>query len=319
MPTRARCRATWPGRPARSAAVTVKAFGAAGQSGHGPVDRLPAHAPMGGSGPPPGGPARDALSPPDGRGQPGLGHVYLGNIAISRVATAFSWLALTVLGVPYALSLAVVVGFLDLIPLVGATLGAIILGSNSALRRVLGVLDQRWVDRLRRHDPDMGRRAAVKPRCRCLTALPGRRFSYVNRRAGSWSTAVWLFYETGPRRSGRPCGILPLCGRRRVSARPVGGEWLTVNFMHGSWLASSVTCCSWRSTARTARCVRAPALSRFYLAGAFTATMTQTAMTLIADSPPTRTWHRWEHGAIAAVLGAYRALDPGSRVVTLRW
>ena len=35
-----------------------------------------------------------------------------------------TWLVLTVLGVPYALSLGVLVGFFDLIPLVGATLGA---------------------------------------------------------------------------------------------------------------------------------------------------------------------------------------------------
>jgi predicted PurR-regulated permease PerM len=50
----------------------------------------------------------------------------LGNIAISVLATAATWLVLTVLGVPYALSLGVVVGFFDLIPLVGATIGAIV-------------------------------------------------------------------------------------------------------------------------------------------------------------------------------------------------
>jgi predicted PurR-regulated permease PerM len=37
-----------------------------------------------------------------------------------------TWLVLTILGVPYALSLAIVVGFFDLIPLVGATIGAIV-------------------------------------------------------------------------------------------------------------------------------------------------------------------------------------------------
>jgi predicted PurR-regulated permease PerM len=50
----------------------------------------------------------------------------LGNIAISLLATVATWLVLTILGVPYALSLAIVVGFFDLIPLVGATLGAIV-------------------------------------------------------------------------------------------------------------------------------------------------------------------------------------------------
>jgi predicted PurR-regulated permease PerM len=44
----------------------------------------------------------------------------LGNVAISLLATVATWLVLTILGVPYALSLGIVVGFFDLIPLVGA-------------------------------------------------------------------------------------------------------------------------------------------------------------------------------------------------------
>jgi predicted PurR-regulated permease PerM len=50
----------------------------------------------------------------------------LGNVAISVLATVSTWLVLTILGVPYALSLGIVVGFFDLIPLVGATIGAIL-------------------------------------------------------------------------------------------------------------------------------------------------------------------------------------------------
>ena len=50
----------------------------------------------------------------------------LGNIAISVLATLATWIVLSLLGVPYALSLGIVVGFFDLIPLVGATLGAIV-------------------------------------------------------------------------------------------------------------------------------------------------------------------------------------------------
>jgi uncharacterized protein (TIGR02246 family) len=50
----------------------------------------------------------------------------LGNIVISVLATVATWIVLTILGVPYALSLGFVVGFFDLIPLVGATLGAIV-------------------------------------------------------------------------------------------------------------------------------------------------------------------------------------------------
>jgi predicted PurR-regulated permease PerM len=50
----------------------------------------------------------------------------LGNVSISVMATTATWLVLTILGVPYALSLGIVVGFFDLIPLVGATIGAIV-------------------------------------------------------------------------------------------------------------------------------------------------------------------------------------------------
>ena len=49
----------------------------------------------------------------------------LGNIVISVLATIATWIVLVILGVPYALSLGFLVGFFDLIPLVGATLGAI--------------------------------------------------------------------------------------------------------------------------------------------------------------------------------------------------
>jgi predicted PurR-regulated permease PerM len=49
----------------------------------------------------------------------------LGNIVISVLATIATWIVLMILGVPYALSLGLLVGFFDLIPLVGATLGAI--------------------------------------------------------------------------------------------------------------------------------------------------------------------------------------------------
>jgi predicted PurR-regulated permease PerM len=50
----------------------------------------------------------------------------LGNVLISVLATLATWIVLTILGVPYALSLGLVVGFFDLLPLVGATLGAIV-------------------------------------------------------------------------------------------------------------------------------------------------------------------------------------------------
>jgi predicted PurR-regulated permease PerM len=50
----------------------------------------------------------------------------IGNAAISVIAGTGAWLAMTALGVPFALPLALLVAFLDLIPMVGATLGSII-------------------------------------------------------------------------------------------------------------------------------------------------------------------------------------------------
>jgi predicted PurR-regulated permease PerM len=52
----------------------------------------------------------------------------LGNIIISVLATVATWIVLSLLGVPYSLALGFVVGFFDLIPLIGATLGAIVVG-----------------------------------------------------------------------------------------------------------------------------------------------------------------------------------------------
>ena len=49
-----------------------------------------------------------------------------GNLAISLVAGVSSYIVLKVLGVPYAETLAVLVAILDIIPLVGATIGAVI-------------------------------------------------------------------------------------------------------------------------------------------------------------------------------------------------
>ncbi len=50
----------------------------------------------------------------------------LGKIVISAAATVATWVVLSILGVPYALALGLVVGFFDFIPLIGATLGAIV-------------------------------------------------------------------------------------------------------------------------------------------------------------------------------------------------
>jgi predicted PurR-regulated permease PerM len=51
-----------------------------------------------------------------------------GNIIISLCAGTVTWATLTALGVPFAVPLGVLMAFLDLIPLVGATIGGVIVG-----------------------------------------------------------------------------------------------------------------------------------------------------------------------------------------------
>ena len=53
-----------------------------------------------------------------------VGEYMIGNIIISAIAGATSFACLQLLGVPYALPLAVIVALADLIPMIGATLGA---------------------------------------------------------------------------------------------------------------------------------------------------------------------------------------------------
>jgi predicted PurR-regulated permease PerM len=57
-----------------------------------------------------------------------IGNYVAGALLQATVAGVTSWIMLTVLGVDYALPLAVIVFLLDLVPLVGATLGAILVG-----------------------------------------------------------------------------------------------------------------------------------------------------------------------------------------------
>jgi predicted PurR-regulated permease PerM len=55
------------------------------------------------------------------------GYVF-GNFVISVLAGLVTYITLTILGVPFALPLAILFGFFDLVPLVGATLGGILVG-----------------------------------------------------------------------------------------------------------------------------------------------------------------------------------------------
>jgi predicted PurR-regulated permease PerM len=57
-----------------------------------------------------------------------IGNYVAGALLQATVAGFTSWIMLMILGIDYALPLAVIVFLLDLIPLVGATLGALIVG-----------------------------------------------------------------------------------------------------------------------------------------------------------------------------------------------
>jgi predicted PurR-regulated permease PerM len=57
-----------------------------------------------------------------------VGNYVAGALGQAAVAGVLAYLVLRILGVPYAGSLAIVIFLLDLVPLVGATLGAIIVG-----------------------------------------------------------------------------------------------------------------------------------------------------------------------------------------------
>ncbi|MEU8267754.1 AI-2E family transporter [Sphaerisporangium sp. NPDC049002] len=64
----------------------------------------------------------------------GIGGYVAGNVLISVIAGGLSWLFLTIAGAKYALALALVVAVTDLIPLVGATVGAVLVSAVGFLQ-----------------------------------------------------------------------------------------------------------------------------------------------------------------------------------------
>lgn len=70
------------------------------------------------------GASRERLGEVADRMQRSVAGYVRGNLLVSLLAAAGAFIAMTILRVPYALPLAVAVGLLDLIPLVGAILGA---------------------------------------------------------------------------------------------------------------------------------------------------------------------------------------------------
>ena len=150
--------------------------------------------------------------------------------------------------------------------------------------------------------------------------LAVRRFPVVNILLIVANFAVWLFYELPNLNSAvyhasfYPCTVDGACHGPEVW----GVSWITAMFLHGSWdhiLGNMLFLAIFGKNVEDAfGPVRYLAL---YFAGGFVAMLTQTGMTLLfgtaADAQvPTL----GASGAIAAVLGAYFVLYPGSRVRT---
>jgi predicted PurR-regulated permease PerM len=66
-----------------------------------------------------------------------VGGYVTGNLLISLVAGALTTLVLLVMGVPYAVALGLIVAILDLIPLAGATIAAVIIGIVAFLHTIV--------------------------------------------------------------------------------------------------------------------------------------------------------------------------------------
>src|SRR4051794_41552282 len=66
-----------------------------------------------------------------------VGGYVTGNLLISLIAGVLTTLVLLVLGVPYAVALGLIVAILDLIPLAGATIAAIIIGSVALIHSIV--------------------------------------------------------------------------------------------------------------------------------------------------------------------------------------
>jgi membrane associated rhomboid family serine protease len=151
--------------------------------------------------------------------------------------------------------------------------------------------------------------------------IPARRFPFVNIALIAANFAVWIFYELPHLNSSvfhasfYPCTVNATCH----GPEPWGVSWLTSMFMHGSWghiLGNMLFLAIFGKNVEDAfGHIRYLA---FYLAGGFVATMTQTLITLAAGTTADgRVPNLGASGAIAAVLGAYFVLYPGSRVLTL--
>ena len=150
--------------------------------------------------------------------------------------------------------------------------------------------------------------------------LAARRFPIVNILLIAANFAVWLFYELPNLNSAvyhasfYPCTVDGACH----GPEAWGVSWITAMFLHGSWdhiLGNMLFLAIFGKNVEDAfGPVRYLAL---YFAGGFVAMLSQTGMTLLfGTAADARVPTLGASGAIAAVLGAYFVLYPGSRVRT---
>lgn len=148
--------------------------------------------------------------------------------------------------------------------------------------------------------------------------LSARRFPIVNISIIVANFAVWLFYELPHLQSAvfhasfYPCTVDNSCR----GPESWGVSWITAMFLHGSWdhiLGNMLFLAVFGKNVEDA--YGASRYLLFYFAGGFVATMTQTLMTLaFGTAAEARVPNLGASGAIAAVLGAYFVLYPGSTV-----
>ena len=150
--------------------------------------------------------------------------------------------------------------------------------------------------------------------------IPVRRFPIVNVLLIVANFAVFILYELPHfntavyHASFYPCSVAGAC----QAPEPWGLSWITAMFLHGGWdhiLGNMLFLAIFgKNVEDTYGPVR---YLIFYFAGGFVAMLTQSAMTLLFGSAAdARVPTLGASGAIAAMLGAYFVLYPGSRVRT---
>ena len=150
--------------------------------------------------------------------------------------------------------------------------------------------------------------------------IPARRFPIVNVLLIVANFAVFIRYELPQlnaavyHASFYPCTVDNACH----GPEPWGLSWITAMFLHGGWdhiLGNMLFLAIFGKNVEDA--FGPVRYLVFYFAGGFAAMMTQTGMTLLfGTAQDARVPELGASGAIAAVLGAYFVLYPGSRVRT---